>query len=175
MEEVLNRYNLWNQQLKEKYYALFEKEEIHEKEEVKSLFKKTAIFTYYKKDLEEGCIFPTGYQLLYNTEEAEKRASEVLDELEEYEIQLAPRKDLNGKKYICGDIDATGAIKSKATYMANVISKKEGISYDEAYRKFINSRLFHDIEKIENGLWIVPYENIESLYQEQQAKEKVKK
>jgi len=160
---------------KDKYYNYFEMEEIYDREEVQSLFKKTATFTYYKKDLEDGSIFPTGYLVLYNTEDAKTTANKVINELEDYEIRISPRKSLYGKKYIFGDVDATLVVKTKAKYMANFISETESISYEEAYRKFINSRLFHDIEKIENGLWVQPYETITKLYLENKAKEKVKK
>jgi len=150
---------------KSKYDLLFKQEEVYTKEELKNLFKRTATFTYYKKDLEDGSIMPEAYLMLYDTEQAKEIGEEVIQDLEDISSELElERLTLNGSHYTWDDIDVTDIIREKLIHMAYVIAAKENISFKEAYIKFYNSEIFKVLEKLENGLWTRSYKFIENEY-----------
>lgn len=78
------------------------------------------------------------------------------------------RENLNNEIYMYDDIDITKVIKDKAIHVAYDISNHIGISFEEAFKQYINSDAFKQLEDISTGLWAQSYNAIINHYYEQE-------
>lgn len=68
--------------LKSMYEEFFIPKYKYKQEELKELFKRTGMFTYYEKDLKDGCINSLAQMVYYDTEEALNSANNILNSLD---------------------------------------------------------------------------------------------
>lgn len=68
--------------LKSMYEEFFIPKYKYKQEELKELFKRTGMFTYYEEDLKGGCINPLAQMVYYDTEEALNSANNILNSLD---------------------------------------------------------------------------------------------
>lgn len=150
---------------KDRYNLFFLEEDSYTKEELKDYIKKTGTFTYYRKDLQNGCVFPAAYLFVYDTQEALEIGERVILDVTQFvDENRGKRFDLTDEHYLWDDIDISHVIKDKAVHLANCLSIKEDIPFQKSYIEVINSRFFKRLETLENGLWILSYEELEAKY-----------
>lgn len=70
--------------IKTLYEEFFIEKYKYNKEQLKELFKRTAMFTYYEEDLKYGNVNPMGKMFYYDTEKCLNDATEILNKLDNF-------------------------------------------------------------------------------------------
>lgn len=80
------------------------------------------------------------------------------------------RENLDGIAYQWGEYDVTSCVKGKAIAVAYEIVAKSGISFEEAYKQYINTSHFHELENVSNGKWMLPNQEFVASYFDREYK-----
>lgn len=74
------------------------------------------------------------------------------------------RENLDGVTYEWGEYDVTNSVKEKAIAVAYEIVAKSGIPFEDAYKQYINTSHFHELEDVSNGKWMLPHQEFVASY-----------